>query len=161
MWEGYQLEHTSTPLWLYFSDGTKLQLEDVFSHVIDILFHSLESLSSVLPAADWLLRNTNEGTRVSDITTLSEAFVIDVFTIIITWSWNFNNGESLTRVVPWPSYHMNWCHQILEKKPNNLQLKLGWGLLTLQSMWPPLVFRQACFYIHKIWHSVFLRARER
>ena len=31
MWEVYQLEHTSVPLWLYFSDGTKLQLEDVLS----------------------------------------------------------------------------------------------------------------------------------
>ena len=106
MWEGCQLEHTSIPLWLYFSDGTKLQLEDVLSHVIDILFHSLGSLSSALSAADWLLRNTNEGTPVSAITTLSEAFGIEGFTINIT-SWIFNNGESLTRVVPWPPYYLN------------------------------------------------------
>ena len=57
-----------------YSDGTTLQLEDVFSQVIDILFHSLGSLSSALSAAGWLLRNTDEGTPVSAITTLSEAF---------------------------------------------------------------------------------------
>ena len=115
MWEGYQLEHTSIPLWLYFNDGTKLQLEDVLSHVISIPFHSLESLSLALSAADWLLRNTNEGTPFNAITTLSEAFGTESFTISIICSWIFNSGESLTRVVPWPSYYMNGWHQILEK----------------------------------------------
>ena len=74
MREGYPLERISTPLSLHYSDGTTLQLEDVFSHVIDILFHSLGSLSSALSAAGWLLRNTDEGTPVSAIITLIEAF---------------------------------------------------------------------------------------
>ena len=84
MWEGYQLERISTPLSLRYSDGTTLQLEDVFSQVIDILFHSLGSLSSALSAAGWLLRNTDEGTPVGAITTLSEAFGVGGFTISIT-----------------------------------------------------------------------------
>ena len=84
MWEGYQLERISTPLSLRYSDGTTLQLEDVFSRVIDILFHSLGSLSSALSAAGWLLRNTDEGIPVSAITTLSEAFGVGGFTISIT-----------------------------------------------------------------------------
>ena len=32
MWECYKLERTSIPLWSHYSDGTKLQLEDVLSH---------------------------------------------------------------------------------------------------------------------------------
>ena len=43
-----------------------MQLEDVLSRVIDILFHSLGPLSSVLSAADWLLRNTKEDTPRSE-----------------------------------------------------------------------------------------------
>ena len=34
-----------------------------------------------------LFRNTKEGTPVSIITTLSEAFGIEGFTISISWSW--------------------------------------------------------------------------
>ena len=34
-----------------------------------------------------LFRNTKETTTVSIITTLSEAFVIESFTISISWSW--------------------------------------------------------------------------
>ena len=51
----------------YYSDGTKLQSEDVHSQVIDILSHSLGPLSSALSAADCLSRNTKEGTPVSVI----------------------------------------------------------------------------------------------
>ena len=51
----------------HYSDGTKLQSEDVHSHVIDILSYSLGPLSSALSAADWLFRNTKEGTPVSVI----------------------------------------------------------------------------------------------
>ena len=87
MWEGYQLERTWIRIWSHYSDGTILQLEGVLSQVIDILFHSLGSLSSALSAADWLLRNTNEGTSVSAITTLNEAFGIEGFPISIAWSW--------------------------------------------------------------------------
>ena len=76
MWEGYQLERTSIPLWSHYSDGTKFQLEDYISQVIDVLSHSLGPLPSALSAADWLFRNTKEGTPVSAITTLSEAFGI-------------------------------------------------------------------------------------
>ena len=83
MWEGYQLERTSIPLWSHYSEGTKLQLEDVLSQVIDILSLSLGPLSSVLSPADWLRRNTNEGTPVGAITTLSEAFGIESFIISI------------------------------------------------------------------------------
>ena len=74
MWEGYQLEHTLIPLWSHYSDGTQLELEDVLSQVIDVLSHSLGPVPSALSAADWLFRNTKEGTPVSAITTLSEAF---------------------------------------------------------------------------------------
>ena len=77
MWEGCQLERTSIPLWSNYSDGTKLQLEDVLSH-------SLGPLPSALSAADWLFQNTKEGTPVSAITTLSEAFGIEEFTISIS-----------------------------------------------------------------------------
>ena len=69
MWEGYQLERTSIPLWSHYSDGTKLQLEDVLSQVIDILSHSLGSLTSALSTANWLFQNTKECTPVSTITT--------------------------------------------------------------------------------------------
>ena len=62
-----------------------MQLEDVLSQVIDVLSHSLGSLPFALSAADWLFRNTKEGTPVSAITTLSEAFGIEGFTIIISW----------------------------------------------------------------------------
>ena len=86
MWEGYQIECTSIPLWSHYSDGTKLQFEDILSQVIDILSYSLGPLSSALSTADWLLQNTKEGTPVSAITTLSEAFGKEGFTISITWS---------------------------------------------------------------------------
>ena len=141
MWEGYQLERISTPLSLRYSDGTTLQLEDVFSRVIDILFHSLGSLSSALSAAGWLLRNTDEGIPVSAITTLSEAFGVGGFTISITWSgiliqWaEFNTGSSIAFLVD------EWVTPDLWNNSDNLELKLGWGLLTLKSLWPPLVFR--------------------
>ena len=62
-----------------------MQLEDVLSQVIDVLSHSQGPLPSALSAADWLFRNTKEGTPVSAITTLSEAFGIDGFTINISW----------------------------------------------------------------------------
>ena len=75
------------PHWTHYSDGTNLQLEDVLSQVIDILFHSLGPLSSALSAADWLFQNTKEGTPVNVITTLSEAFGIEGFTISISLSW--------------------------------------------------------------------------
>ena len=75
IWEGYQLECTSIPLWPHYSDGTKLELEDVLSQV-------LGPISSRL--VTW---NTKEGIPVSAITTLSEAFGIESFTISITWSW--------------------------------------------------------------------------
>ena len=74
MWEGYQLERTLIPLWSHYSDGTQLELEDVLSQVIGVLSHSLGPVPSALSAADWLFRNTKEGTPVSAITTLSEAF---------------------------------------------------------------------------------------
>ena len=105
MWEGYQLECTSIPLWSHYSDGTKLQLEDVLSQVIDILSHSLGLLSSVLSTADWLFQNTNECTPVCAITTLSEAFGIEGFTISISWSWilkqwrEVNKGSAMTFLV--------------------------------------------------------------
>ena len=105
MWECYQLECTSIPLWSHYSDGTKLQLEDVLSRVIDILSHSLGPLSSVLSAADWLLRNTKEGTPVSAIAILREAFGIEGFTISIIWSWilkqwiEFNKGSAMAFLV--------------------------------------------------------------
>ena len=101
MWEGYQLEHTSILLWSHYSDGTKLQLEDVLSQVIDILFHSLGPLASVLSAANWLLRNIKEGTPISVIKTPSEVFGIVGFAISITWSWilkqwrEFNKGSTM------------------------------------------------------------------
>ena len=78
----------------------KLQLENVLSQVIDILSHSLGPLSSALSAADWFLRNTKEDTPVSPITTLSEAFGTEGFTISIIWSWilkqwiKFNKGSA-------------------------------------------------------------------
>ena len=74
MWEGYQLETHIDSFMVSYSDGTQLQLEDVLSQVIDVLFHSLGPVPSALLAADWLFRNTKEGTPVSAITTLSEAF---------------------------------------------------------------------------------------
>ena len=141
MWEGYQLERISTPLSLRYSDGTTLQLEDVFSQLIDILFHSLGSLSSALSAARWLLWSTDEGTPVSAITTLSEAFGVGGFTISITWSgiliqWReFNTGSLIAFLVD------EWVTPDLGNNSDSLELKPGWGLLTLQSLWPPLVFR--------------------
>ena len=111
MWECYQLERTSIPLWSHYSDGTKLQLEDVLSQVIDVVSHPLGPLPPALWAADWLFRNTKEGTPVSAITTLSEAFGIEGFTISISWSWilkqwwEFKIGHSK---------EMNGWHQMLE-----------------------------------------------
>ena len=52
-----------------------------------------------------LLRNTKEGTPVSIITTLSEAFGIEGFTISISWSWilkqwrEFNKGSAVAFLV--------------------------------------------------------------
>ena len=89
----------------HYSDGTKLQSEDVHSQVIDILSHSLGLLSSALSAADWLFRNTKEGTPVTIITTLSEAFGIEGFTISSSWSrilkqWReFNKGGAVAFLV--------------------------------------------------------------
>ena len=99
MWEGYQLERTSIPPWSHYSDGTKLQLEDVLSQVIDILSHSLGALFSALSAADWLFQNTKECTPVSAITILSETFGIEGFTISISCSlilkqWREFNKDS-------------------------------------------------------------------
>ena len=91
MWEGYQFERTSIPLWSHYSDGTELQLDNVLSQVIDMLYHSLGPLSSALSAADWLLRNTKECTPG--------------FTINITWSWilkqwrEFNKGSAIAFLV--------------------------------------------------------------
>ena len=68
---------------------------------IDILSHSLGPLSSALSTADWLFQNTKECTPVSGITTLSEAFGIEGFTISISWSWilkqwrEFNKGSAM------------------------------------------------------------------
>ena len=104
MWEGYQLECTSIPLWSRYSDGTKLQLEDVLSHVIDILSHSLGPLSSALSTADWSLQNRKEDTPVSAIIKLSEAYGTQGFTIRIIWSWilkqwiEFNKGSAVAFV---------------------------------------------------------------
>ena len=62
---------------------------------------SLGPLSSVLSAADWLLRNTKERNPISALTTLNEAFGIEGFTISITWSWilmhwwDFNKGSAM------------------------------------------------------------------
>ena len=100
MWEGCQLERTSIPLWSHYSDGTKLQLEDVLSQVIDVLSQSLGPLPSALSAADWLFRNTKEGTPVSAITTLSEAFGIEGFTISMSWSWIFKQWREFNWGIP-------------------------------------------------------------
>ena len=100
MWEGYQLERTSVPLWSLYSDGTKLQLEDVLSQVIDFLSHSLEPLPSALSAADWLFRNTKEGTPVIAITTLNEAFGIEGFTIRISRSWILKQWREFNLGIP-------------------------------------------------------------
>ena len=64
----------------------------LYGHIIvmaqnDILSHSLGPLSSALSTADWLFQNTKECTPVSAITTLSEAFGVEGFTISISWSW--------------------------------------------------------------------------
>ena len=105
MWEGDQLEPTSIPLWSHYSDCEKLQLKDVPSQVTNILFHSLGPLSSVLSAADRLRRNAKEGISISAITTLSEAFGSERFTISITWSWilkqwrGFNKGSAMAFLV--------------------------------------------------------------
>ena len=58
-----------------------------------------------ISAADWLLRNTTEGALVCTITTLSEAFGVEGFTISITWSWilkqwrEFNKGNAMAFLV--------------------------------------------------------------
>ena len=58
-----------------------------------------------------LFRNTKEGTPVSIITALSEAFGIEGFTISISWSWifkqwrEFNKGSAVA--------FLGW-HQMLE-----------------------------------------------
>ena len=82
-----------------------MQLEDFLSQVIDIPSHSLGPLSSALSRADWLFHNTKECTPVSAITTLSEAFGIEGFTISISWSWilkqwrEFNKGSAMAFLV--------------------------------------------------------------
>ena len=61
-----------------------------------------------------LFRNTKEGTPVSILTTLSEAFGIEGFTISISWSWilkqwrEFNKGSAVEFLVD------EWWHQMLE-----------------------------------------------
>ena len=110
MWEGYQLERTSIPLWSHYSDGTKLQLEDVLSQVIDVLSHSLGPLPSALSAADWLFRNTEEGTPVSAITTLSEAFGRGIY----HQYFMIMGFEAVEIVQLGHSKEMNGWHQILE-----------------------------------------------
>ena len=117
-----------------------MQLENVLSQMKDILLHWLGPLSSAISAADWLLTNAKEGTPVSAITTLSEAFGIEGFTINITWSWilkqwgEFNKDSAMAFLVG------EWVTPDFGINSNNLELKLGWDLLTLQSFWPPLVF---------------------
>ena len=44
-----------------------------------------------------LFRNTKEGTPVSIITTLSEAFGIEGFTISISWSWILKQWREFTK----------------------------------------------------------------
>ena len=74
-----------------YSDGTKLQSEDVHSQVIDILscpqpyqqqIGYFEIRRKALELV--LFRNTKDGTPASIITTLSEAFGIEGFTISIS-----------------------------------------------------------------------------
>ena len=104
MWEGYQLECNRS---LYGHTIVMAQncSWKMSSQVIDILSHSLGPLSSALSAADWLFQNTKEGTPVSAITTLSEAFGIVGFTISISWSWilkqwrEFNKGSAMAFLV--------------------------------------------------------------
>ena len=88
------------PFVVTYRDGTKLQLEDVLSQVIDILSHSLGPLPSVLSAADWLFRNKNEGTPVIAITILSEAFGIEGFTIRISRSWILKQWREFNLGIP-------------------------------------------------------------
>ena len=104
MWYGHQLERTSIPLWSHYNDGTQLQLEDVLSQVIDVLSHSLGPLPSALSTADWLFRNTKEGTPVSAITTLSEAFGIEGCTIRVRDHGFWSSGESSTRAFQWDEW---------------------------------------------------------
>ena len=77
-----------------------MQLEDVLSQVIDVLSHSLGPFPSALSAADWLFRNTKEGTPVSAITTLSEAFGIEGFTISVSWSWILKQWREINEGIP-------------------------------------------------------------
>ena len=100
IWYGHQLERTSIPLWSYYNDGTQLQLEDVLSQVIDVLSHSLGPLPSALSTADWLFRNTKEGTPISAITTLSEAFGIEGCTISASWSWILKQWREFNEGIP-------------------------------------------------------------
>ena len=96
---------------------------------IDILSHSLGPLSSALSTADWLFQNTKECTPVSAITTLSEAFGIEGFTISISWSWilkqwrEFNKGSVMAFLCRWMGDTRCWkqasgenptCHCVLQ-----------------------------------------------
>ena len=65
-----------------------------------------------------LFRNTKEGTPVSIITTLSEAFGIEGFTISISWSWilkqwrEFNKGSAVAFLVDeWVTPDFGNSHQ--------------------------------------------------
>ena len=65
-----------------------------------------------------LFRNTKEGTPVSIITTLSEAFGIEGFTISISWSWilkqwrEFNKGSAVAFLVDeWVTPDVGNSHQ--------------------------------------------------
>ena len=112
MWQGHQLERTSIPLWSHCGDGTQLQLEEVLSQVIDVLSHSLGPLPSALSAADWLFRNSKEGTPVSAITTLSEAFWERG---IYHYCFVIMDFEAVETVQLGHSNEMNGWHQMLEK----------------------------------------------
>ena len=69
------IQNIKSAVWVHLCLAWQMgKSKDITSHVIDILSHSLGPLSSVLSAADWVLRNTREGTPVSAITTLGEAF---------------------------------------------------------------------------------------
>ena len=92
MWEGYQLERTSIPLWSHYNNGTN----DVPYQVIDIPFHSLGPLSSALSAAGRLLRSAKDGTPVSAITTLKPSGSRALLSVLHDHGF-WISGESLTR----------------------------------------------------------------
>ena len=159
IWEGYQLERTSISLQSHYSNGTKLQLEYVLSRVKDILFHSLGSLSSALSAADWLLRNTKEGTPGCAITTLGENFGIEGFTISITWSWILKQWREIYKDSAMAILVGEWVTPDFLNNSNNLELKQGWDLLTFLAttdIWESMSFSVQIFTECDIQH--FCRA---